>query len=497
MIGRRLGPWTLKSEVGRGAMGNVYRASDEAGRTAAVKVLAPDLARDELFVGRFERESEVLKQLDHPHIVAYYDSGRDGEHIYLAMEFVDGVNYETRLQQRGRLPWTEVLTVARQTTDALKHAHDHGVIHRDLKPANILTRGDPDGPDGVNIKLTDFGVAKLFASPPLTAAGSFVGTAAYLAPEQATGKTASKRSDFYSLGCVLYAMTTGRPPFTGDSTSEMLHQHRFAQPEQPIRLVPDIPHDLNSLILQLLEKDPQKRPADGSILLKQIDRIVGKLERQGRGHETVTDHDTDPTRMQPTVIDGEQIPFGPGPATFAAGFVRAELERQNKGSWLNQALNHPAVLVPLFILCVAGIVYGIWRPYPIEKTETDSTTKSVVVTKLPSEAERFFYLGLRHLQSGKIDDARRVWGNLIAVFDGVNAEKQWVERARTGLNDLKSMPEAKRESVAAALERAKLLFKKQKNDEAEALLKALDELYGDDPEAAELIEQFRKDRQKS
>src|SRR5205807_2561908 len=124
--------------------------------------------------------------------------------------------------------------------------------------------GDPDGAKGVRVKLSDFGVAKLFASPALTAAGGFVGTAAYLAPEQAAGKPPSKRSDFYSLGCVLYALIAGRPPFEGDSITELLNQHRFSQPEQLTRLVPEVPHDFAALIMQLLEKDPLKRPADGS-----------------------------------------------------------------------------------------------------------------------------------------------------------------------------------------------------------------------------------------
>lgn len=487
MIGRKLGPWLLHSECGRGAMGTVYRATDEAGRTAAVKVLAPDLVRDELFVSRFEREIVALKQLDHPNIVAYYDSGREGDIVYLAMEFVDGSNYESRLQGRGRLPWTEVLAVGRQVTEALKHAHDRGVIHRDLKPANILARGDPDGPDGVFIKLTDFGVAKLFASPPLTAAGSFVGTAAYLAPEQATGKPATKRGDFYSLGCVLYALTTGRPPFDADSTSTMLHQHRFAQPEQPIRIVPDMPHDLNSLILHLLDKDPQKRPADGSALLRLIDRIIGKLERQGRGHETVTDHDTDATSMKPTKVFEEHAPSGPGPATFAAGYVRAELERQNKGGWLNQALNHPAVLIPLFILCVAGIVYGFMRPKPVN--EEPAASKA-----LSSEAERFYLIGQRHYQSGNVEEARRVWTNLVTVFQGVPTEKQWVVRARLRLDELQSLPEAKRAAVMAVLEQAKQLIKEGKNSEAETLINSLNELYRDDPNSSEILELIRKER---
>jgi serine/threonine protein kinase len=546
MIGQRLGQWTLQAVVGRGAMGTVYEATGDDGRTAAIKVLAPDLARDELLVQRFEREIAALKQLQHPHIVAYYDSGRSDQAIYLAMEFVAGSNYEQRLQTRGRLPWTEVLTVGRQVTEALKHAHDRGVIHRDLKPANILVVGDPDGPVGVNIKLTDFGVAKLFASPPLTAAGSFVGTASYLAPEQAAGKPASKRGDFYSLGCVLYALTTGRPPFLADTTSAMVHQHRFAQVEQPIRLVPEIPHDLNSLIMQLLEKDPERRPADGSVLLKQIDRIIGKLERQGRGNETIVDRETDATKiLQSTLVEGQAV--GPGPATLAAGFVRSELERQNRGGLLNRLFNHPAVIIPLFLLCVAGIIYGIWRPHPsaeqlmnsarplMQSTDPadwrkawreyleplterflnhgyedeiaqfrqrldDQGARERLLLRLkskspPSEAERFYRLGLQSIENGDIAGARRIWTNLIAGFGQSAPDQRWVQLARDGLNDLKQVRGTDRASVTAALDRARELKSRGQTAEAEAIWNALEQLYRHDPDGLDVIEQIKRDRE--
>jgi serine/threonine-protein kinase len=182
MTGRRLGPWVIDAEIGRGAMGTVYRAhqADNSANVVALKILNADLARDDVFVARFQREIEALRQLDHPNIVHFLEAGSDAGLFFYAMEYVAGRDCEAILRERGRLPWPEVLDLALQVVPALKHAHDRGIIHRDLKPANIMLAGDA-------VKLTDFGVAKLFARPPLTAAGSFVGTAAYLAPEQAVG----------------------------------------------------------------------------------------------------------------------------------------------------------------------------------------------------------------------------------------------------------------------------------------------------------------------
>jgi serine/threonine protein kinase len=535
MTGRRLGVWTLGEPVGRGAMGTVYRATDEGGRVAAVKVLSPELTNDELFRGRFAREAEALRQLDHPHIVMSYESGVDGGAVYLAMEFVDGPNYERRLQERGRLPWVEALAVGRQVADALKHAHDRGVIHRDLKPANILAVGDPDGPDGIRIKLTDFGVAKIFASAPLTAAGSFVGTAAYLAPEQAAGKPPAKRGDFYSLGCVLYALVVGRPPFVGESVTELIHQHRFAQPEQPVRLVPDLPHDLNALVMNLLEKEPAKRPADASVLIRQIDRIAGKLERQGRTpNETLLDPETDPT-VSHDIGDSP----GPGPATIAAEFVRAELHRQNRGGPVARFLNHPAVLVSLLLLCLAGIGYGLLRPQPtaeqliesarplmqsdnpadwqragrdylgplgdrypnhkyrdevaaFQQRVDDAAEQQKAVARLKREpsasaAEVFYRRGLRLLNDGQETAARREWANVVRAFDGIAGDERWVKLARDGLASLGQTSSADRGDLRAALQRVQRLREQGKNDDANAIFAALEALYRDDPEALEQI----------
>src|SRR5438128_3477359 len=172
MIGERLGKWVIFKEIGRGGMGHVYLAHEEVtGKQAAIKVLAPELAQEAGFLTRFQREIETLSQLAHPSIVRFYESGYENNAYFYAMEYVEGQSLDEIVQKQGRLPWQDVLDIAVQICPALRHVHDHGIIHRDLKPPNLIRT--PAG----QIKLMDFGIAKVFASGHLTATGGVVGTA--------------------------------------------------------------------------------------------------------------------------------------------------------------------------------------------------------------------------------------------------------------------------------------------------------------------------------
>ncbi len=283
----QLGPYRLEKKIGQGGMGAVYAAVDlETGEPAAVKVLSPRLAVDDSFRVRFEAEIESLKKLRHPNIVRLFGYGEQEGTLFYAMELVDGHSLEDELRQGRRFEWREVTQLAIKLCRALKHAHDHGVIHRDLKPANLLLSRDGE------LKLSDFGIARLFGNTRLTADGGVLGTAEFMAPEQADGRMVTDRCDQYSLGGVMYTLLAGRPPFRAKSLVEMLQLQRFAEPVPVTRYAPQTPAELARIIHQLLEKDPQKRFANTLILAR-------SLEAMERGLSIVTARDSDDFVISP------------------------------------------------------------------------------------------------------------------------------------------------------------------------------------------------------
>ena len=269
--GGRLGPYEIVAAIGAGGMGEVYRARDtKLQRDVAIKVLPPLFARDPERLARFEREARTLAALNHPHIAQVYgiESGA------LVMEFVDGEDLSQRIARAGAIPLDEALPMAVQIAEAVECAHEQGIIHRDLKPANIKVR--PDG----SVKVLDFGLAKALApvdpaahdvnvhnSPTITspfsmsALGVILGTAAYMAPEQAKGKPVDKRSDIWAFGCVLYELLTGRRAFKGDDVSETLAA--VLRDEVDLRALPEAtPASLRRLLARCLERNPKQRLRD-------------------------------------------------------------------------------------------------------------------------------------------------------------------------------------------------------------------------------------------
>jgi serine/threonine-protein kinase len=252
----RLGPYRIERLLGRGGMGAVYAGvHQETGLPAAIKVLAESLAVDSRFRERFQGEVETLKRLRHKNVVTLQGYGEEEGLLYFVMDLVDGPSLEGELRSGRRFSWREVVDIGVQVCAALKHAHDHGVVHRDLKPANLLLATDG------TVKLTDFGIAKFFGGTSLTLAGSMVGTPDYMSPEQVEGKPATPRSDLYSLGCLLYALLTGKPPFSGSTVTAVMDRVRFEAP-RPARLAaPQTPQVLDDIISQLLRKNPDERIA--------------------------------------------------------------------------------------------------------------------------------------------------------------------------------------------------------------------------------------------
>ncbi len=268
----QLGPYRIERLLGRGGMGAVYAGvHEETGEHAAVKVLAELLADDARFRERFRGEVESLKKLRQKNIVSLRGYGEEDGCSYFVMELVEGQSLEEVMGSGRRFTWQEVADIGIQVSAALKHAHDHGVIHRDLKPANLLLQ--PDG----TVKLTDFGIAKFFGGASLTMAGSMIGTPEFMSPEQTEGSSVTPRSDLYSLGCVLYALLAGKPPFHSASITAVIDRVRREE-AKPVRiLAPQTPVELDCIISDLLRKNPAERVATAQLLSNQLQAMLHAL----------------------------------------------------------------------------------------------------------------------------------------------------------------------------------------------------------------------------
>jgi len=271
----RFGPYTIRGKLGRGGMGTVYEATDASGIVVAVKTLTAQLGDDPSLQRRFEAEIEALKSLDHPGIVRLLAFGEEDGRPFFAMELVRGQSLEELLKSGRRFDWRETVGVATEIMRALKSAHDRGIIHRDLKPANLLFPNEPGA--GGSVKLADFGIAKLFGDSVHTQAGTVVGTAEYMAPEQAGGEPVDQRSDLYAAGLVMFAMLAGRPPFRGGGLGEVLRRQRSETPPRVSAIVPEIPAALDDLIARLLAKQPAQRPANALA----VGRMLAAIETAG------------------------------------------------------------------------------------------------------------------------------------------------------------------------------------------------------------------------
>src|SRR6478736_4235041 len=263
-------------------MANVYLAEDqELGRRVAIKILNDRHANDEQFVERFRREAKNAAALSHPNIVSIYDRGEAEGSYYIAMEYLDGRSLKELIVSRGPAPITVAVEYARQILQALRFAHRHGIVHRDIKPHNVLV--DAEG----RVKVTDFGIARAGTSQ-MTEAGSIVGTAQYLSPEQARGTNVDQRSDVYSLGIVLYELLTGTVPFTGDTPVEIAMKHLSTIAEPPSAKRPEVPDDLDAIVLRALAKDPHDRYASAEEMDADLARIAKGMAIADETHEAAT-----------------------------------------------------------------------------------------------------------------------------------------------------------------------------------------------------------------
>jgi len=274
-----LGPYRIGAPIGRGGMGFVYKATHEkTGETVAVKVIAASVSDDIRFRRRFSTEIETLKKLKHPNIVTLIGHGEQHGQLFYSMELVEGESLQQRLRREKRLDWPFVLDLAIEVCNALKHAHNFGVVHRDLKPANLLITKDG------TTKLVDFGIAKLFGNSDQTAIGALLGTADFMAPEQTHDGPISPRTDLYSLGNVMYACFAGRAPFAGRTMTHIIESLQRDKPVPLDLIAPNIPDQITQLVHDLLEKVPEDRPPTALAVMNRMKAIRAGLERQRLDH---------------------------------------------------------------------------------------------------------------------------------------------------------------------------------------------------------------------
>jgi len=268
----QLGRYTIDGEIGRGAMGVVFRATDTVlQRTVAVKTVNMALEKDhaDKYEARFFQEARAAGGLNHPNIVTVYDAGKAGDVVYMAMEYIQGVELRTLLTEGQPMALGRALAIAAQVAEGLGYAHQAGVVHRDIKPANIMVTAD--GP----VKITDFGIARMRASADLTQTGMMLGSPKYMSPEQVIGKRADHRSDIFSLGVIVYEMLTGAAPFSGENITALMYQIVNFAPPAPSSVNKAVPEMLDFILAKMLAKPVEERYADA----REVARDLRECER--------------------------------------------------------------------------------------------------------------------------------------------------------------------------------------------------------------------------
>ncbi|MFC9504547.1 serine/threonine-protein kinase [Streptomyces sp. NPDC057002] len=261
LLGQQIAGYRIEKEIGRGGMAVVYRARDlRLERTVALKLLAPELARNDTFRRRFTHESRAAAAIDHPHIVPVFEAGETDGVLYIAMRYVVGSDLRHLLDREGPLSPATTLRVAAQVASALDAAHDHGLVHRDVKPGNILVARGTDSDHPEHAYLTDFGLTKKSLSlTGFTTVGQFVGTLDYVAPEQISGRPVDARCDVYGFACVVYEILAGHPPFRRDDDMALLWAHQYDEAPPLTEARPDLDPQVDPVLAKALAKSPDDR----------------------------------------------------------------------------------------------------------------------------------------------------------------------------------------------------------------------------------------------
>src|SRR4051812_19410977 len=334
LLGRLLDDrYEIRRRLAVGGMATVYAAIDtRLDRPVAVKVMHPALAADEDFVARFRREAKAAARLSSPTVVNVSDQGQDAGTVFLVMELVEGRTLRDLIRSDGALPPAEALAVLDPVLEALAGAHAAGYVHRDVKPENVLIANDG------RIKVGDFGLARAVDASPLTAAtGLLLGTVAYLAPEQVRRGVADARTDVYACGVLLFEILTGRPPYEGDTALSVAYQHLHDRVPAPSSIRPEVPDELDELVLTATEPDPDNRPIDAQALLDDVRHVAANLTPVLRKRvvrrapataprentaDAITAPETDPAETDPADLIGHVTPEPEPPRSQTNRFVR-------------------------------------------------------------------------------------------------------------------------------------------------------------------------------
>ncbi|MBC8113632.1 MAG: serine/threonine protein kinase, partial [Candidatus Saccharimonas sp.] len=370
------------------------------------------------------------------------------------------------------IPWEETIRLGIQICAGLKHAHDAGVIHRDLKPSNLLLTKDG------TIKLTDFGVAQVFAADRLTMTGAIIGTAEYMPPEQVEGRRIDRRSDLYALGAVLYTMIVGQPPFSGGTAAEIMQKQRFGRFDAPRNFVPEIPSWLDDIICQLLEKDPEKRLPDAFVVSKRLQELQKKIELKNSAPTPGPPSD-DETRL-----DGAGVSQRPIGATLMRDLMKAEAAWQEPASPWERFFNNTWVLIGLLMLVLVGVVW-LW---PNDDGANGGGPKGGVPR---SEADRIVQMARIRWKSGDAAGANQLLESLRAVIAGDEKQAASVRAIDRMLSSIRDQRVTfQRAFIREALDRAKQKMKEEPKQAAD-IWKGIVKLYEDDAPLRDLVEEAR------
>jgi serine/threonine-protein kinase len=394
------GRYRILRRLGTGGMANVYLAEDEElGRRVAIKILNDRHASDDSFVERFRREAKNAAGLSHPNIVSIYDRGEAEGTYYIAMEYLEGRSLKDKIVAEGPLPIPEAIEATRQILRALGFAHRGGIVHRDVKPHNVLLAQDSAER---RYKVTDFGISRTSASQ-MTEAGSIVGTAQYLSPEQARGAPVDQRSDIYSVGIVLYELLTGQLPFTGETPLEIAMKHLSEIPKPPSAIRPEVPPDLDMVVLRALAKDPADR-------FESAEEMDAELARVASGSHVTAETSDAATAVlagagiaesAPTMISRRPVvaPRPQPPQYREQEYYEYEPQRRRRTVW-------PWILTSL--LLIAALVAGVyvWQQIQDEISQTKPVAVPLVEgLRAPQARKRILDAGLKPRQVNESSDS--------------------------------------------------------------------------------------------